>query len=64
MALDIPREFNIDPFGCRWDPVDPHRCFDDTSCGCYISPCAYFGIDDPDCDLDTSDQCCVLVHTC
>lgn len=64
MALDIPANLDIDPFGCHWDPVDPHSCFDDTSCGCYVSPCDYFGIEAPDCGLDTSDLCCTEVKTC
>jgi len=64
MALEIPQELNTNPFGCRWDPVDPHSCFDDASCGCYFSPCEYFGIDTPDCELDTSELCCTLVKTC
>jgi hypothetical protein len=64
MALDIPKAFDADPFDCRWDPVDPHSCFDDTSCGCYISPCAYFGHTDPDCEVDTSDVCCTEVKIC
>ena len=64
MALEIPREFDIDPFDCRWDPVDPHSCFDDRSCGCYVSPCDYFGSAAPDCEVDTSELCCTEVKTC
>jgi hypothetical protein len=64
MALEIPQDLNINPFDCRWDPIDPHSCFDDTSCGCYVSPCDYFGIETPDCELDTSDLCCIEVKTC
>jgi len=64
MALDIPRNLNINPLGCRWDPIDPHSCFDDTSCGCYVSPCEYFDLDSPDCELDTSELCCTEVKTC
>jgi hypothetical protein len=55
---------DINPFGCPWDPVDPHSCFDDTSCGCYVSPCDYFGVEAPDCELYTSELCCTEVKTC
>ncbi len=48
---------DIHPMGCTWDPVDPHLCFDETSCGCYISPCEYFDMDEKDCKVDTSDSC-------
>lgn len=64
MALEIPRNLNINPFACRWDPVDPHSCFDDTSCGCYISPCDFFGINAPDCEMDSSNVCCIEINTC
>jgi hypothetical protein len=40
-----------------------HGCFDDASCGCYLSPCDYFKVPDADCELDTSDICCTLVKT-
>ena len=64
MALSIPPDLDINPYGCRWDPVNPHGCFDDTSCGCYMSPCDYFKVQDANCELDTSDLCCTLVETC
>ncbi len=64
MALHIPPNLDINPYGCRWDPIDPHSCFDDSSCGCYISPCEEFSSKEQDCDWDTSDVCCTLVETC
>ena len=64
MALDIPRGLDINPFDCRWDEDDPHNCFDDTSCGCYLSPCDFFDIKDPNCGIDTSELCCSEVQNC
>lgn len=64
MAIQIPEHLDINPFGCRWDPIDPHLCFDDNSCGCYMSPCDYFNVEDEDCDWDTSDLCCTEISMC
>jgi hypothetical protein len=64
MAIAIPPHLNINPPGCRWDPIDAHLCFDADSCGCYMSPCDYFEVEDADCAWDTSELCCTLVETC
>lgn len=64
MAIQIPEHLDIHPFGCRWDPVDPHACFDNTSCGCYVDPCDYFGVEAEDCAVDTSELCCTRVGSC
>lgn len=64
MAIQIPEYLKINPFDCRWDPDDPHACFDEISCGCYMSPCDYFDIKDDDCVADNGDWCCTLVETC
>ena len=64
MAIDRSDDSNLNLDGCRWDPIDPHSCFDETSCGCYVSPCDYFNIQDVDCGWDTSELCCIQVNTC
>jgi len=64
MAIQIPEHLDIEPVGCHWDPDDPFACFDDTSCGCYMNPCDYFGIEAKDCAMDTCEPCCTLVYTC
>ena len=64
MALDIPEQLEINPFDCRWDPIDPHGCFDERSCGCYMDPCDYFDIPAAECELDTCDPCSACADTC
>lgn len=50
---------------CRWDPDNPSGCFDDDSCGCYVDPCAFFGVASEDCsDFDENEWCCTVVETC
>lgn len=50
--------------GCRWDPVQPDLCFDENSCGCYMDPCQYFGIEGEDCSPAGEEICCSLIETC
>ncbi|KJS29300.1 MAG: hypothetical protein VR64_20930 [Desulfatitalea sp. BRH_c12] len=51
--------------GCRWDPDDPHLCFDERSCGCYMDPCDYFKVPSAECAAETSEEiCCSVIDTC
>ena len=64
MAIDIPNNMEINPFGCKWDPEDPRLCFDADACGCYLDPCDYFDMEDQDCPQEANNMCCTIIETC